>query len=135
MERIDAYTFSRAHPIPTGSNNTRLYWAQKDLDPKQSICQIVEFDSKKKSNIPEIVSKFEFLQKSGFPGFLVIDHFRVTENFIAVFFPVNGHPESVASLLSSGYSFSNWEIVRLGMMLLDCYQVFYQANIVILDIE
>lgn len=135
MEKIDAYTISKAHPIPTGSPNTTLYWAQKDFETKTTICQIVELDPKKTRNVQEAINKFEFLKRSNFPGFLLIDHYRITDKFVAVFFQVTGNLETLTSVLGSGYSLSNYEAVRLGMMLLDCYQLFYQANIVVQEIE
>lgn len=135
MERIDNYTFSRAHPLPTGSSNTQLYWAKKDFDPKQIVCQIVDFDPRKKPNVQECINRLEFLRGSHFGGFLVIDHYRILDKCAAVFFEVTGTVESLGAVLHSGYILSNFEVVRLGVMLLDCYQIFYQANIVIQEIE
>lgn len=133
MEKIDSYTVYRQHQIVTGSDNTLLFTAENEPERRSCLCQIVALDQS--FNDVETRRRMQFLQSLNFGGYLQIEHFKIMNKALYVFFRVEGQTESLASLLGRHYMLSNFEIARLGMLMLDSYALFVQANVSHQDIE
>lgn len=107
--------------------------AHHETERRQVLCQAISLGQN--FNEAEIQRKMTFIQNLKFQGYLQIENFTIMEKILFVFFTLEGQVESIFSLLGRQYTLSNFEIARLGILILDSYALFAQAAISHQDIE
>ena len=113
-----------------------LCYAASKSDRRDCLCQVVDITAERpKYDQVKAAERMELLRACGFKGFFPIRHYRFMGNTVYVFFETAGPVRTVGELLASGLSFSNIELTRIGMLMLDSYRFFYERGLPHQDLE
>lgn len=133
--KIDNYTIFPSQQVSTSGALNQIFVAKNDSTGQQSLVQAIEVKPNEKIDFTEATRKMEFLKRCGFGGYLDIEHYKLTERAVFVFFKSEGNMRAVTDTMSTGYYLSNLELARVGMMILDSYVIFENTNMAQQDID
>jgi len=136
-DHVDDFVVYRARCLPTRSISTVLCYAASKLDRRECLCQVVDTTAEplKPDQVVRACERLELLRQAGFPGYFPIRHYRVRGNAVYVFFGIEGPVRTFGELLASGVSFSNIDLSRVALLMLDSYRFFYDRNLPQQDLE
>lgn len=104
------------------------------------ICQIIENRDPLSGQMNPIdlaksQANANFLINCPFKGYLHLLHFEVKDKKVYYFYSYEGEMKQLSRALQEGHCLSPLEIARIGMMLLDSYELFINAGIAHQEIE
>ena len=134
-ERIDGYIVYRNDNIFTNSASLTLFRAMNTMNQTMCVCQVVGDGGLDKIKGYEYTSRLDMVNKFGFKGYLKLVHHKIMNTSSYFFFHVEGPIESSAQLMRNGYQFSNVELTRIGLLMLDSYAYYVSINAAHQDID
>ena len=133
---IDGFKIYPQQIISTNSSSVVLFKSTEAFTDEPCICQFIEISPNEKINVSEGGSRVEMMKRWNFIGYVDIVHYKWTPQGIWVFYKCAGSTAlSISDLIKVNTIFSNVEIARIGMMILDSYSYFVKANLPNQDIE